>query len=98
MSPEVNGVVTQLREFMFDNVYMPAGQGPEGENARLIVEFLYGYFIKHPDEIPERYFERKDPVDLVALDYIAGMTDQFALHTAEGLKPGIASDVFVGRV
>ena len=98
MSPQVNGVVTQLREFMFDNVYMPAGQGPEGENARLIVEFLYGYFIKHPGEIPERYFERNEAVDLIALDYIAGMTDQFALHTAEGLKPGIASDVFVGRV
>ena len=64
----------------------------------MIVEFLYGYFIKHPDEIPERYFDRKEPVDLVALDYIAGMTDQFALHTAEGLKPGIASDVFVGRI
>jgi len=98
LSPQVNSVVTQLREFMFDNVYMPAGQGPEGENARLVVEFLYNYFINHPGEIPGRYFEHKDPVDLIALDYIAGMTDQFALHTAEGLKPGITSDVFIGRV
>ena len=98
MSPQVNGVVTQLREFMFDNVYLPAGQGPEGDNARLVVEFLYNYFIHHPDEIPEHYFLRKDAVDRVVLDYIAGMTDQFALHTAEGLKPGITSDVFIGRV
>ena len=98
MSPQVSGVVNQLREFMFDNVYVPAGQGPEGQNARVVVEFLYDYFLKHSGEIPEQYFSRNDPVDLVALDYISGMTDQFALHTAEGLKPGIASDVFLGRV
>ena len=98
MSPQVNAVVTDLREFMFDNVYMPAGQGPEGQNARIIVEFLYGFFLKNPGEVPERYFERNDPIEKVALDYIAGMTDQFALHTAEGLRPGIASDVFVGRI
>ena len=98
MSPQVSAVVTQLREFMFDHVYMPAGQGAEGKSARVVVEFLYDFFLKNPDEIPERYFERNDPVDQVAVDYIAGMTDQFALHTAEGLRPGIASDVFVGRV
>jgi hypothetical protein len=75
---------------------MPAGSGPEGQHARVIVEFLYGHFLAHPDEIPERYFVRGEPVERVALDYIAGMTDQFAPHTAEGLRPGIASDVFVG--
>jgi len=98
MSPQVNAVVTDLREFMFDNVYVPAGQGPEGQNARIVVEFLYDFFLKNASEIPERYFLRNDPVEQVALDYIAGMTDQFALHTAEGLRPGIASDVFVGRI
>jgi dGTPase len=98
MSPQVTLVVTLLREFMFDNVYVPAGDGAEGRNARVIVEFLYGHFLKNPAEIPEHYFLRTDSVDRVALDYIAGMTDQFALHTAEGLRPGIASDVFVGRV
>lgn len=98
MSGEVNHAVTALREFMFDHVYMPAGGGAEGENARVVVEFLYEYFSKHPDEIPERYFLEGEPLSRVAVDYIAGMTDQFALHTAEGLRPGIASSVFIGRV
>jgi dGTPase len=98
MSPEVTKVVTDLREFMFDHVYVPAGRGPEGQNARVVIEFLYGYFSKHTREIPERYFATDSPIDRVVIDYIAGMTDQFALHTAEGLRPGIASDVFVGRV
>ena len=98
MSNQVSGVVNELREFMFDNVYVPAGQGPEGVNARIIVEFLYGFFLDHPDEVPEHYFQRNESIERVSLDYIACMTDHFALHTAEGLRPGIASDVFIGRV
>jgi dGTPase len=98
MSPQVSGVVNELREFMFEHVYVPAGQGPEGENARAVIEFLYGYFIDHPAEVPEPYFERNEPIERAVADYIAGMTDQFSLHTAEGLRPGIASDVFMGRV
>ena len=43
-------------------------------------------------------FERNEPIERAVVDYIAGMTDQFSLHTAEGLRPGIASNVFVGRV
>jgi dGTPase len=94
----VSRVVSELREFMFDNVYVPAGQGPEGIHARAVVEFLYEYFRRNPQEIPERYFGGGDTEEKVALDYIAGMTDQFALHTAEGLRPGIASNVFTGRI
>ena len=98
MSAEVARVVIELREFMYDRVYEPAGAGPEGENARVIVEFLYEHFLAHPDEIPERYHAPGEPADRAAIDYIAGMTDQFALHVAESLRPGIASDAFAGRV
>ena len=98
MSVEVARVVTELREFMYDTVYVPAGVGPEGENARAIVEFLYNHFLAHPDEIPERFHAAGEPVDSVAIDYIAGMTDQFALTLAEHLRPGIVSNVFEGRV
>jgi dGTPase len=98
MSTQVSTVVNELREFMFVHVYVPAGTGPEGVNAKAVLEFLYDFFVKNPTEIPERYFQRNDPVERAALDYISGMTDQFALHTAEGLKPGLASDVFTGRI
>ena len=98
MSSEVSGVVTKLREFMFDRVYMPAGEGAEGKNAREIIQYLYEYFQRNPEEIPERYFLSRDSVQRVVVDYIAGMTDQFALYTAEGLKPGLASNAFWGRV
>lgn len=98
MSPEVSAVVNELREFMFDHVYMPAGDGPEGANARVIIEFLFGEFLRNPGEVPEWYFANAESVERAVADYISGMTDQFALHTAESLKPGIASDVFIGRI
>ena len=98
MSAETARVVNELREFMFENVYMPEGHSPEGKLGREIVEFLYGEFLRNPSEIPERYFARGEGAERVAVDYIAGMTDQFALLTAEGFRPGIASDVFTGRI
>ena len=98
MSHDVARAVTELREFMFDTVYVPEGHAPEGKHARLIIEFLYDEFLRRPNEVPERYFGRGDPTERAVADYIAGMTDQFALLTAEGLRPGIVSDVFKGRI
>ena len=98
MNPQVAAIVTDLREFMFDRVYLLADNRPEGQTARAVVEFLYEYFLEHPDEVPETCFIGNDPLERSVSDYIAGMTDRFALHTAEGLRPGIASKVFSGRV
>lgn len=98
MGSEVARVVNDLREFMFQNVYLPEGYSAEGKHAREIVEFLYDRFLRNPSEIPDHYFARGESTDRVAADYIAGMTDQFALLTAEGLRPGIATDVFTGRI
>ena len=98
MSSETAAVVNELREFMFETVYLPEGYSAEGKLARRIVEFLYEEFLRTPSEIPERYFVRGEGVERVAADYIAGMTDQFALLTAEGFRPGIASDIFKGRI
>ncbi len=92
MSPEVARVVTELREFMYDSVYVPAGDGPEGANARVVVEFLYDYLLAHPNETPGRYYASADSAERAVTDYIAGMTDQYALTLAERLRPGIASD------
>ena len=99
MSREVERAVVELREFMFERVYLPSDRSPEGREAVRVVEFLYGEFTARPDEIPERYFTRGETPERAALDYIAGMTDQFALRTAEGLRPGVvAAGLFAGRV
>ena len=43
------------------------------------IEFLFGYFLSHPDEIPHHYRikDKKNPERRIA-HYIAGMTDRFA--------------------
>ncbi len=98
MSPQIARVVTELREFMFQAVYLPAGAGPEGAHARAIVEFLYEYYVRHPDGVPQEYRLGNDSAERMVLDYIAGMTDRFAILSAEELKPGISGDVFRDRV
>jgi dGTPase len=74
-----------LRDFMFDRVYLR----PEAENqrrrARQIVRGLVEYFLEHPGEIPETY--RHDEADDMTrvIDYVAGMTDRYAISTYDAL-------------
>lgn len=98
MSPEVADVVTCLREFMFQRIYVPASQGEEGKRAQDIVEFLYGHYEKNSGEIPEEHWCRNENPKRVAVDYVAGMTDNYAVHVAEKLKPGISGGVFEWRI
>jgi len=47
-----------------------------------VVRFLYQYFIKNPDKLPSEYASGDD-VKRGVVDYIAGMTDNYALRLAE---------------
>jgi dGTPase len=90
MGTEVRSAFTELREFMFDTVYLPIDDSPEGESARRIVRFLYSYFGERHDEIPPEYDQRsRTPAEAVT-DYVSGMTDLYAIRLAEKLAPGIA--------
>ena len=55
------------------------------EKAREIVRRLYHYFYTHQDELPLEYSVYSDEVARRVVDYIAGMTDQYALRLAEKL-------------
>jgi dGTPase len=77
MEPDIQKAMLALREFMFRNVYEnPAAKGEE-EKAKGVIKSLYEYFIGHPDELPSDY-EKKD-IHQDVCDYIAGMTDTFAV-------------------
>jgi len=91
MSPRIQRAANALREFMFQNVYIPAGEGKLGQQARAIIRLLYQRFLQHPEEIPHEYHIREEPASRMAVDYISGMTDYFALRMAEEMQPGIAS-------
>jgi dGTPase len=72
-SPEVGEAMLALRAFMFERVYLGAPAAPEHARAHDLVRRIF-----------DRLVERGDPVDEI-VDYIAGMTDRFALDYAESL-------------
>lgn len=84
-SPPILSAINELREFMFKNVYYYDATRREAERGKAVVEFLYRYYVGHPDEIAESIVLAEDPVEQRAADYVAGMTDRFAIRVAEGL-------------
>jgi dGTPase len=86
MGPAVRDAVNVLRDFMFANVYVPEDLGEEGEAARRVVSSLYGHYESNPDRMPPEYGRDGRAV----VDYVAGMTDRYALRAVEAINPGIA--------
>ena len=97
MSHRVREAVYALREFMFERVYLSEGQGAESAAAAHIVELLYDYYGQHKDEIPSEYHLDGEEHDRAVSDYIAGMTDHFAIRAAERIEPG-AGEAFKSRL
>ena len=86
MSQQVLEAANTLREFLFDKVYNVHSAQKEAEQAREVVRLLYNYFNKHADKLPPEYSIHSVEVEQRVVDYIAGMTDQYALRTAEEMS------------
>jgi dGTPase len=78
MSPRILEATRQLRDFLFDRVYSLRSAQDETEDARRVIRHLYEYFGEREDKLPEEYARQGDPVEQRVVDYIAGMTDQYA--------------------
>ena len=89
LSPVFSDALTDLRSFMFANVY----NSPQviaiadAEKVDLIIRSLYSYFLEHPDEIPGVYREigKIDGTHEAVKDWISGMTDRYALKLYDRL-------------
>ncbi|MFP5245689.1 MAG: HD domain-containing protein, partial [Thermoanaerobaculia bacterium] len=78
MTAEVEQALEALRKYMFENMYLiPAVRG-EFEKAQKILTALFEYVVAHP----EKYLDTTngEPVERLAIDFIAGMTDRYALN------------------
>jgi dGTPase len=82
MSSEVSEATEKLRSFMFERVYMDDTAKKEEKKAGFILERLFQYFMEYPGSLPEEYRLNIDVYGLeqVVCDYIAGMTDRYALR------------------
>jgi dGTPase len=85
LSPEVFQALDELRDFMFEQVYLRAGAGHQHDKAIKLIRELFGYFLEHPDDLPDEYHRVPGDLPTRVADHIAGMTDRYALRTYERL-------------
>jgi len=68
-----------LRDFMFERVYLRPEAEAQKERAIFVIRQLVDYYLSHPSDIPDTY--RIEGADTLtqSIDYVAGMTDRYAL-------------------
>jgi dGTPase len=78
-------VMNELRDFMFERVYQSAEQQRQQRRAVAVIRDLMDWHLEHPEEIPDSYRQDEASAQTQAADYIAGMTDRYALSTHDRL-------------
>ena len=82
MTPATDWALRELREFMFDRVYRnPVAKGEESK-AKAMLQRLFEYYVANPNEMPEDFQPQLsfDGMERTVCDYIAGMTDNYAVY------------------
>jgi dGTPase len=85
LSDEVFRALDVLRDFLFERVYLRDEARTEQEKAIGLVRTLFAHYLDHPEEVPEEYHRAPGDLPTRVADYIAGMTDRFALRAYERL-------------
>lgn len=83
MSPEIEEGLRDIRALMFQDVYLNPAAKTEEQKAEHVVEELYTYYSKHPENMSAEYrklLHQEEEKDRVVCDYISGMTDQYSLE------------------
>ena len=81
LSPAVDNALKELRAFMFENVYRnPLAKGQETK-AQDMLKRLYEYYFNHPEALPADFHPQLsfEGMERTVCDYIAGMTDNYAV-------------------
>ena len=81
LSPQVDKALKDLRSYMFEHVYRnPVAKGEE-RKAKDMLQRLFEYYYTHPEALPEDFHPQLsfDGMERTVCDYIAGMTDNYAV-------------------
>ncbi len=83
MSEPIRAATNTLREYLFQHVYTNSRAKMDDHKVIRIIEMLYHHFCQHPDELPPDLLhinqQRNEPTERAVVDYIAGMTDHYAI-------------------
>ena len=83
LSPKVDQALKDLRSFMFERVYYnPVAKGEESRAKDMLCR-LFDYYTSHPEALPEDFQPQMsfEGLERTVCDYIAGMTDKYAVDT-----------------
>ncbi len=80
ISPAALEVITRLRTFLNERVYRHAIPQTEFVKAEKILMDLFGYLTRHPEGYLSERVRREESMERAATDFLAGMTDNYALH------------------
>jgi dGTPase len=84
MSEEMTDAMQGMRKFMFENVYRNPLAKREEQKAVDMVKKLYTYYMEHLELIPDEFKRLSamngDSKEQIICDYIAGMTDRYAIN------------------
>lgn len=84
LSPEIWEAVMSLRQWMFDHVYLAPAREVQTNNVRRVITALYEFYLDNPQALNATNLPPEDtennPAERRVLDYVAGMTDRFALE------------------
>ncbi len=87
MSNEVQKAFDILHSFMYEFVYTNMESKKESVKVPALITGLYNYFTSHPDKLPHqmKLIAEKESLNRAVCDYIAGMTDYFAINLFESI-------------
>ncbi len=89
MSSDMETAMSGLRKWMFANVYSGSVAKTEEEKAQRLIQMLYEYYLNHIEELPQEYLDmielRGEKQSRIVCDYIAGMSDSYAIDRFEKL-------------
>jgi dGTPase len=84
----IGGAMTELRTFMFDQVYMGPVATREHAKIHLVVGSLFEHYCAHPEELPASIPDGELATRVT--DYVAGMTDRYCINRFEQLTVPVA--------
>lgn len=83
MSPKIEEAMMGLRAYMFRNVYLNPVVREQEVKAKNVIRYLYEYYMGHAEELPSYYLQEitdgEEETEQIICDYIAGMTDRYAI-------------------
>ncbi len=83
MSEAMGDIYELFHNFMYERVYYnPVAKGEESK-VKGIISGIYEYYVSHSDKLPDDYkkIAERDGLERAVCDYVAGMTDKYALET-----------------